>query len=302
MMRVRALIAAERRGGLLALMALVLAGAGCRSLTVGKPFPCSTQGHCPEPYKCDPADNMCRLVPVTDASTEHGDVGGVDRADGDAGGADRPDGEAGTDGPVPIATGKPCSVAAECATRACCDGVCCENACTGACKACAMMYTDQPDGMCAATTAGKDPHDDCTPGTTACGDDGMCDGAGACRKYGTSQVCAAASCSGSMFHPTQTCTGTGICESVAPIDCGAYPCVTSGCRTPCTGDVDCPNGNYCLSAMCKAKKIDGSTCTMGNECTSGSCVDGFCCDSMCNGTCNACSNAKTNQPNGHCAP
>jgi len=320
-MSASAFASAHRRCSLLVLMALALSGAGCRSLHVREPFPCSSHDKCPAPYRCGD-DKMCRLVPVVDGSTDQrdtgdsGDVGGADRPDGDTdsgdvGGADRPggDAEAGVDGsvdkPGTIGTGLPCSVNGDCSSGACVDGVCCENACTGACKSCAMAYTGQPDGKCVVTSAGKDPHDDCTAGTPeACGDDGTCDGAGACRKFGTSQVCVAAICSGTQFQPTRTCTGSGSCATVPPVECGAYPCSVSGCAKPCTMDNDCPNGNYCVSAsgLCKAKKINGDTCTLMNECTSGQCFDGFCCNVMCNTLCGACSNAKTGQPSGQCAP
>jgi Kelch motif/Galactose oxidase, central domain len=46
----------------------------------------------------------------------------------------------------------------------------------------------------------------------------------------------------------------------------------------------------------------GSACTTSAECETAQCVDGVCCNTACAGTCMACSNAKTAQPNGTCAP
>ncbi len=46
----------------------------------------------------------------------------------------------------------------------------------------------------------------------------------------------------------------------------------------------------------------GSSCASSADCTTGDCVDGFCCASTCDQTCAACSNAKTGAPNGTCAP
>ena len=40
----------------------------------------------------------------------------------------------------------------------------------------------------------------------------------------------------------------------------------------------------------------------GSDCASGSCVDGFCCDTACRSLCTACSLAKTGAANGRCAP
>src|SRR5262245_24558190 len=37
-----------------------------------------------------------------------------------------------------------------------------------------------------------------------------------------------------------------------------------------------------------AKKDLGATCASGDECGSGQCVDGVCCESACNGVCEAC--------------
>jgi hypothetical protein len=316
------------RGGVIVLLALALGGTGCRQLTVKEPFPCSQPGHnCPAPYQCG-ADLMCRLTPVTGdaAMSDAADGGSGDRdaaptdatdggsGDRDAAPTDAADSGSGDGGggdaeggvvapPGSIATGSPCSLSADCVSKACVDGVCCQNACTGACKACAFTYTGQPNGTCALATAGMDPHDDCTAGTPeSCGNDGTCDGAGACRKYGSSQVCGTASCSGTQFQPVRTCTGTGTCGAAAPVDCGAYPCTSSGCAKPCTGDTDCPSQSYCLSGMCKAKKTNGDPCTAGNECSSAQCVDSVCCATTCTGACMSCNQMATGQTSGQCNP
>src|SRR5207237_184714 len=39
---------------------------------------------------------------------------------------------------------------------------------------------------------------------------------------------------------------------------------------------------------CVPQKANGSSCLAANECTSGQCVDGFCCNSACGGQCQAC--------------
>ena len=46
----------------------------------------------------------------------------------------------------------------------------------------------------------------------------------------------------------------------------------------------------------------GTTCTQNSDCAGGHCVDGYCCDSACEGSCIACSQAKTGASNGVCAP
>ena len=46
---------------------------------------------------------------------------------------------------------------------------------------------------------------------------------------------------------------------------------------------------------------NGTPCSSGAQCLSGACVDGFCCNSPCVATCQACSAAKTGGLNGSCA-
>src|SRR5207249_1905391 len=42
------------------------------------------------------------------------------------------------------------------------------------------------------------------------------------------------------------------------------------------------------ASTCVNKGGNGSTCTLGTECTSGFCVDSVCCESSCTSTCEAC--------------
>jgi hypothetical protein len=46
---------------------------------------------------------------------------------------------------------------------------------------------------------------------------------------------------------------------------------------------------------------NGTSCLSGAGCESGWCVDGVCCESSCDGTCEACVSASTGLPNGTCA-
>jgi hypothetical protein len=200
-----------------------------------------------------------------------------------------------------LANGLPCAANDECASTFCSDSVCCDTACGGACEACAQAHTGQLDGSCAPVLSGADPHDDCQPAAAeSCGDDGTCDGAGACRKYGPSQVCEPASCSGSDHSPARACDGQGACEPATSTSCGEFPCSPGGCEQPCSVDPDCPDGSYCATDVCQNEKTDGQECAAGNECRSGHCVDGVCCESACAGSCAACSQAKTDQESGRC--
>jgi endoglucanase len=71
------------------------------------------------------------------------------------------------------ANGAACTVPAGCRSNYCSDGVCCDQACTGACQACtAAKVGSGTDGVCAPIAAGHDPDSECPAG-------GQCS-AGAC--------------------------------------------------------------------------------------------------------------------------
>ncbi len=202
--------------------------------------------------------------------------------------------------------GTPCAAAAECGSGFCSpDQVCCDKACTGACTACLKASTGQADGMCSPVQLGQDPHNDCAPDTTnSCGKDGNCDGKGACHLATSGTSCGSASCSGSTFTPGKTCNGTGTCAAAASTtDCGQNACTTDGCKMSCTADTDCGASAYCdkTASKCTSKKANGAACGLGNECASGACVEGVCCNTACTGTCLSCLAAKTGGASGTCA-
>ncbi len=69
-----------------------------------------------------------------------------------------------------IALAQVCDRDLACASKACVDGVCCEQACEGACSICNLPGSV---GHCAPAPAGTDPLDACA-GTTSCGPEGVC--------------------------------------------------------------------------------------------------------------------------------
>ena len=64
----------------------------------------------------------------------------------------------------------------------CVDGVCCDTPCSGDCVACtAALKGSGVDGVCGPIAAGTDPESECNAqGVASCGNDGNCNGSGAC--------------------------------------------------------------------------------------------------------------------------
>ncbi len=292
--------------------------AGCRSLALKDgSLGCSQDHQCPSPYLCNRPDNRCYLhLPDGGVTDDTGATDGSHVSDGGrmTGGKDggkdsaradgsQPKGDSGAP-PASIATGSACQLDADCMTGACRDGVCCENACTGACRACAAAYTGLDNGKCGPVNNGIDPHDDCADQTATdrCGQDGQCNGAGQCRKVQSGQSCSDATCAGATFTAAGQCDGNGTCQPGMSMNCGGYPCATTGCAAPCTLDSQCPNGSYCSNGTCKTRKLVGTGCAANGECALGFCSpDGVCCTAACAGACQACTKALTGQPDGTCA-
>ena len=196
--------------------------------------------------------------------------------------------------------GASCGGAGECASGFCVDGVCCESDCTGSCFACSNSKTGLTNGLCRAVSIGTDPDNECQQDTPAsCGFTGTCNGSGACGRW-SGTVCVAASCSGSTYTPAQTCNGSGVCQTVSTSSCGEYMCGATACKTSCASNADCTSGFFCLGSVCTTVKGQGSACTDPSQCSTGACVDGFCCETACTGGCMACAGSKTAQANGLC--
>jgi hypothetical protein len=147
-----------------------------------------------------------------------------------------------------------CITTAECGSGFCVDGVCCNSACGGTCQTCAQSGSV---GTCIAADPGTDPRMECdASAVTTCGNDGSCDGAGACRKHPAGATCLAAGCSSAAVHTASTCNGTGTCVAGTTTSCGAYQCDGAGvaCQTTCTTDASCTG--FCSAAACVAPPVN----------------------------------------------
>src|SRR5262245_24457719 len=192
------------------------------------------------------------------------DGGHVGQPAGLDGGA--PDGRGGGSGQG-LSLGQACGAAGDCASGFCFDGLCCDRDCSAACYTCAG---EGSRGTCLPAEAETDPRDQCADqGAASCGTDGVCDGAGACRKYQAGTICAQPSCTGSTLTQASRCDGAGACVPSATQPCDPYVCGAGGaCLTTCTGDRDCKAPGACNSGSCGKRPL-GQPCATPDDCNSG---------------------------------
>jgi hypothetical protein len=265
-------------GGCLA--ALLGGVAACHDLELAK-LRCSTSGRCPDGYACA-ADGQC----YRNAGSGGDAAAGGGSVDGGGSGGGRVPGPPGSK-----KEGEACAAAEECETRSCADGVCCDTACTDACRACNL-----PDnvGTCVPVTRGGTPvHGACAQqaGST-CGTNGLCDGAGQCQLHDDATICREAACDkgSNMLLPEGRCDGRGSCAIAAGgFSCAPFMCHPNGktCADGCSAPADCVLPALCVGGSC-GKIGNGLACRNASQCASGFCVDGVCCNAPCTEQCMAC--------------
>ena len=178
---------------------------------------------------------------------------------------------------APICVGGQCDTENESAGTACtsggelCDG-------DGACVECLM-------------------HSDCTEQSNPVCKKGLCIPPG-CDDEQQNQDETDVDCGGGC----PPCSNTKSC--VAAEDCKSGYCYAKIC-VPCMTSSQCSADKWCDPNLdggsCVADLMQGAACYEDAQCSSPACVDGFCCDSTCGGTCQACSKAKTGQSDATCA-
>ena len=187
-------------------------------------------------------------------------------------------------GMTPPPPNQACTVAAQCASGFCVDGVCCDAACDGACQSCAQTGKV---GTCAPVKNATD--DACTGGST-------CDAAGACRRS------LGQSCSAGNQCATGSCVDGVCCATAACGTCQA--CAVPGAEGKCAPvarfvDDDTCNGTNTCDGLGECRRRNGSACAAAADCVSLNCVDGVCCNEACTGACFSCNQA---QSPGTCRP
>lgn len=155
--------------------------------------------------------------------------------------------------------GDPCTSSADCGEGVCRQAsngaqVCCTAACDSACRVCTP-----------AGTSCQLLNDDAACGTVVCPSDSTC------RNY-PNAVSTNRCRSGSCGTPAELC---GFTAQNAGLSCSALAL--------CDGSGNCsvPKGNL------------GDSCSSDNDCASGQCADGVCCNTDCSGPCMTCNAAGT---------
>ncbi|MFT3923177.1 MAG: hypothetical protein QM778_11650 [Myxococcales bacterium] len=192
-----------------------------------------------------------------------------------------------------VPNGEPCDRATECTSNFCVDGVCCNSVCNGACLSCDL---DGHVGTCSPNAAGTDPDMDC-PDAQFCGGNGKCvgenrpngsdcDGPEVCESgFCADGVCCNAACD-------RSCESCDLADHIG--ECTPYLAGTDP-------EMECPNAQLCAApGVCAPEnRPNGSECSEDALCASGHCADGVCCESACDGVCEACNMA---EQAGMCVP
>ncbi len=191
------------------------------------------------------------------------------------------------DGAPPAPIGSSCTLGDQCGSGFCVDQVCCDALCDGACQACATALTGGTDGVCTPIPDGTDPEAECTDdGSPDCGQNGFCDGAGACATY------AAPGCSPEACRLPADCTSghcamatgtTGICCD-APCDGVCESCLAAeqatGARDGVCGPIAAGTDPHGDCASTSAASCDG-LCDGAGSCDPGAKSGSACGEATC---------------------
>ncbi|MFO0755903.1 MAG: kelch repeat-containing protein [Byssovorax sp.] len=171
--------------------------------------------------------------------------------------------------------GDPCTVAAECASGYCVDGVCCDTLCDADCYACSADLQEAPNnGTCGPSKQGSEPRIQCV--TKVISDSqqmdvevhSQCNGQGSVEDTNDTKICTPAICGKDNLCSTG-CSSDASCAVTGWCDLG----------------VPSPEGD---PGTCVDKMADGLVCGADDQCRTGNCIDGFCCDKPCGDQCKAC--------------
>ncbi len=137
---------------------------------------------------------------------------------------------------------------------------------------------------------------DCCAASTDCGAYDVapaCDSAASCSGTRTDGVCSTSSqCTAAVVNDDSGCIGleSNTCTTYPSVFCTAVVNQTAPtCASSCVVDTDCDASAHCDANVCIPDLGPGGFCDEPSDCTGGlTCVDSVCCNSACNGTCEAC--------------
>ena len=192
------------------------------------------------------------------------------------------DGTCGPGNTCLIDQGVMCTADAECGTGFCVDGVCCDEACTGTCRSCALPGME---GVCSFVPAGADPDVECAGkvcngmGLCRSSNGTICDGDDECVSgHCVDGLCCDTACDGGASD-CQACDVAGSEGSCAPLAAGAVCRVAAaacdaeelcdGVATACPPDAAAPNGTPCEGGTCTNATCspDGEPVDEGSGCS-----------------------------------
>jgi hypothetical protein len=152
--------------------------------------------------------------------------------------------------------------------------------CDGAEAACPPDLLAPASQACRAAAGGCDVEERCDGAGPACPADRLVAAGTACRDRicANGEVTAAASCDGTL----------AACPAPQVTSCFPYGCSGDQCSTGCQLDSDCGKGARCEAPTCVPNSPDGATCGADRQCLSGHCLASVCCESICDGACEAC--------------
>jgi hypothetical protein len=196
--------------------------------------------------------------------------------------------------------------------------------CGGACPPCENEKLCKQNGDCASGSCGPVPNMPNALACRECASHDQCDADHYCDA--TSKTCLSDKAHGASCQEGNECPGNyctdGVCCDTA---CDATPCAACSAMLGAKEDGTCTIGAMkgafdpglcdetnggcggrcaCNAAGACAKDLGnlGEACSANKDCKSGFCADGTCCDTACDGLCQACSVEAGAAKDGTCGP
>jgi len=189
----------------------------------------------------------------------------------------------------PFPNGTACLGGAQCLSGNCVDDVCCNTECLGECVACSNAEGGEVDGTCSPVEDGA-----------TCGGEGSCNAGECLIPLPNGEDCELAEACNSGNCVDDVCCATacvGECVACSLAEGGTQ----DGACTPVDDGTACEGGS-CSDGLCVIDSLLdlGEACDSAAQCASDFCTGGVCCNSACDGACDACSTDEGGGEDGTC--